>query len=403
MKRFIFILILIIFTIPGFSDYWTQKANWPTTGRFLAVSFSINNIGYIGCGFADGYVYNQDFWSYDPITNTWTQLANFAGGLRNGVVGFAIGNKGYVGLGGDPSGGFFTDFYEYDPQFNSWTPKAGFPGDERYGAGYFSIGNTGLVSDGFNFLGYFDDMWSYNAVTNNWTFAGPMPINVIDYCIFNIDSLGYMVMGNSSSQFNDQLWCYDPSLNLWTQKANFPGGLRACASSFSINGSGYVGVGSNSPGILYNDFWKYDPVTNLWNQVSSLPAPGRNCASSWSLNNKGYIIGGKNITGGPSVLTYNDTWEYTPDSTTGVSEEFDVKISSIYPNPASEQVHIIVVDATNRATLQLMDASGRILKTYRLKSSNEFCFDISMLNSGKYFFQVKDGLKSSASGSFIRQ
>ena len=41
----------------------------------------------------------NDFWEYDPTTNTWTQKANFGGTPRDGAVGFSIGSKGYIGTG----------------------------------------------------------------------------------------------------------------------------------------------------------------------------------------------------------------------------------------------------------------------------------------------------------------
>ena len=49
-------------------------------------------------------IVTNDFWEYDPSTNTWTQKADFGGTARNWAVGFSIGNKGYIGTGYDLSG-----------------------------------------------------------------------------------------------------------------------------------------------------------------------------------------------------------------------------------------------------------------------------------------------------------
>ena len=75
---------------------------------------------------------SNDFWEYDPATDTWTQKANFGGGARTGAVGFSIGTKGYVGTGIDANDLLRKDFWEYDPVTNKWTRKANFGGTARY-------------------------------------------------------------------------------------------------------------------------------------------------------------------------------------------------------------------------------------------------------------------------------
>ena len=71
------------------------------------------------------YTSYNDFWEYDPATDTWTQKADFEGVGRGFAVGFSIGSNGYIGTGllgnlnyGGPSS---KDFWEYDPG-NSCTP-----------------------------------------------------------------------------------------------------------------------------------------------------------------------------------------------------------------------------------------------------------------------------------------
>ena len=40
-------------------------------------------MAYIGTGNGNGYNLYNDFWEYDPSTNTWTQKANFGGSARD--------------------------------------------------------------------------------------------------------------------------------------------------------------------------------------------------------------------------------------------------------------------------------------------------------------------------------
>ena len=99
----------------------TKKANFPGEGRQDAVGFSIGNNGYIGIGRAfidnSGYaVHYQDFWEYNPVSNTWEQKTDFDGEARHGAVGFSIGNKGYIGTGIIPNvADSPKDFWELTP------------------------------------------------------------------------------------------------------------------------------------------------------------------------------------------------------------------------------------------------------------------------------------------------
>ena len=67
---------------------------------------------------------------------------------------------------------------------------------------------------------------------------------------FVVNGKGYVIGGasaNSSSQgdIND-VWEYDPTLNTWTQKANFGGGYRSFLLAFSVGNKGYAGGGWGS-------------------------------------------------------------------------------------------------------------------------------------------------------------
>ena len=85
-----------------------------------ATGFSIGNYGYIGIGDTSmGYNLSlQDFWQYNPNTNTWCQVANYGGGTREYAPAFVIGNKGYVGTGCKVVGTsyvYYKDFWEFTP------------------------------------------------------------------------------------------------------------------------------------------------------------------------------------------------------------------------------------------------------------------------------------------------
>src|SRR3954463_5889323 len=99
---------------------------------------------------------------------------------------------------------------------------------------------------------------------------------------------------------------FSAKADYWTQKANFGGGKRAFAFSFSIGNLGYVGAGIDSFNNFYKDFWEYDPSSNTWTQKADCGTMGRILGSGFSILNKGYA--GLGVTFGPS----QDFFEYDP-------------------------------------------------------------------------------------------
>lgn len=138
---------------------WTKKADFPSKGK--TTSFAINDAGYVLSGDS-----TNNFWKYDPSSNTWMPLADFPGAPRVSAVGFAIGNTGYIGTGHNSrkSTPVYADFWAYDPATNTWTEKAPLPGGARAEASGFSIGNKGYLGGGG-----LSDFWEYDPAGNTWT------------------------------------------------------------------------------------------------------------------------------------------------------------------------------------------------------------------------------------------
>lgn len=263
---------LVLFLICPQTAYlqvaWTQKTNLGGVGRQNAVAFSIGNRGYIGTGYSSAPPYYlNDFWQYNPETDSWTQKASLGGVGRSGAVGFSIGGKGYIGTGYQNLS--LSDFWEYDTTSNAWNRKADFPGGGRWSAVGFSIAGKGYIGTGID----------------------------------------------STLARTKDFWEYDTSSNTWTRKQDFGGTARNGATSFSIGTKGYIGTGIEVPGgFRRNDFWEYNPSTNAWINRASLPAPGRLGAVGFSIASRGYI--GAGYVGSPTEPVWKDFWEYDQSSNT---------------------------------------------------------------------------------------
>lgn len=130
---------------------------------------------------------------------------------------------------------------------------------------------------------------------------------------FSIGSKIYVGGGYAgNAQSLNDFWEYDTENDTWTPRANLPGAPnRTAGISFSWNGKGYIGLGSEYyntfNAAFHNDLWEYDPATNQWAVKMSLPDSGRHEASVFVLGNKAYVVGGS--TDYPYIAT-NDLWEF---------------------------------------------------------------------------------------------
>jgi hypothetical protein len=90
--------------------------------RRQATGFSLNGFGYIGCGhhpYTDDDV--DDFWQYNPTTDSWVEVEDFLGVSRRYPVSFVIAYKAYVSLG--TNGINFNDLWEYNPNYLPAKPQ----------------------------------------------------------------------------------------------------------------------------------------------------------------------------------------------------------------------------------------------------------------------------------------
>jgi len=290
---------------------YIKRSDFEGVARSGAVTFQINGLAYVGLGY-DGDDYLVDFWQYDASLNFWQKVADFPGDARTNAVAFASGNKGYVGTGYDGDDEL-QDFWEYDPNTNEWKQIADFGGTARMGAVAFGIGDRGYVGTGYdgNFL---KDFWEYNPASDEWTQIVSIPGSKREEAVaFVIDGLAYVGTGTNNGVHVQDFWEFNPNTGAWTQKQDIDEDDdyeidRNSAVAFSMNGFGYVGLGS-----FFNhlgDFWEYDPVEDVWIEKSNIvdePASSRADAVAFSVDNRAFLTTGRN-----GSIRLDDMWEFIP-------------------------------------------------------------------------------------------
>lgn len=388
-KTHTFIILFIGMMMNNVAAQWQQRLSLPSDARAIPNYFVINDMIYVGGGFKTGGIYLTDFWQYNPLTDTWIQKANLPQPI-GGAAGFEINGKGYI-VAGWVNGVNSNGVYEYDPVADTWTTKNNFGGAPRYSTCSFVLGNKGYVGLGYNPL--LSDLWEYDPVADTWTQKASFPGGVRQATVhFVINWLAFVGTGlNSTSTYaglND-FYSYDAVSNTWTPIGNFPGPGRHSGVSFVINGRGYIGTGNtgNASGTTYNDFWEFNPNTSAWSQINSLPDSVRQSGAAVSVQGCGYVFGGFRQT---SPFTYyNGLWRYCPDQKPNILEEHSDVDLLFSPNPAFDELRIENAKLRIRE-IEIYNTVGKnVFKSRVSNLKSQISIDVSQLLPGIYFITVR--------------
>lgn len=250
-------------------DFWTRKDTFPGLARSAAVSFAVNGIGYVGTGYnRDQDIELQDFWAFDPNAASgqqWTQIADFPGTARYNAIAFALNGKGYVGTGFDQN--WLKDFYRYDPSTASWEQIVSLGGSKRENAFVFLADDHAYVGGGSNNGAFVYDFWEFEPETETWT--GKLDLDEEDdydlvrigATTFSLNGMGYLTTGSNGSN-QTSTWEYLPTLDSWEEKTAFEGTSRQDAVGFTVAGRCYIATGSNGS-LRFDDIWEFQPNEEL--------------------------------------------------------------------------------------------------------------------------------------------
>lgn len=362
MLNRVLILACICLSSQGFSSSaWNEKANFGGVGRHRGTGISIGTKGYMGLGHYNGAGPNimfQDWWEFDPSSNSWTQKANYPFPTYAASQ-FTIGNKGYVGTG--VSAGNL--FYSFDPFTNSWNPIASVP-----------MGSTDQLAfavDGKGYYIYSNTLYEYDPMADAWTMQNPMPFALSSWCSsFTINGKAYVKTGSS-------LYEYKPSTDEWAARAPFPGIASGGSAAFAVKGKGYIVCGYIGwLSELTDEVWEFDPATNTWTQLTEFPGNARRFSSGFAIGEKGYV--GIGTTG----TNMRDFWEFDEL----LSEEADPAQKEqvmIFPNPAFE---FITINGIQAANIMIYDLQGQVVHSEMVVSGKQI--DVNFLTPGSYIVSI---------------
>lgn len=368
---------------------WFEKSNYGGVARHRSSAFSIGNAGYIGLGHINSGVdvEYEDFWKYDPASDSWSQIANYPQGKCYHATSFTIDNKAYVGTGRLENGSYSKKFFSYDPQTNIWTPIADLPGAARRGAVAFTVGEFGYVGTGQTTAGFSADFYRYNPTLNQWTSIANFPgLPRTSSVAFSIENFGYVGTGQTNQGSRNDFYQYRPDLNQWVLKAPVGPTNRQEATGFAINGKGYIGTGDDfSSGNNFGDFWEYDPFMNSWIQIEDFAGTARRYLTSFTIGSRAYAGTGTNGT------NFRDFWMF--DQVLSVlSRKMDKLNFSFYPNPTHENIVVDLKELPddvliNDIEVRILNLYGSTVRQFQLHEVKSI-LPIGDLNTGHYIIQL---------------
>jgi len=380
---FTLLLLLNVITLPPKvqAQDWVQVSSLPNAFNEThhSFAFSFDDIGYIVAG-SSVTGFRDDFYQYNPDTNSWTELTPFPGVARGFAIGDTWNEKAYFGFGYDGTS-LLNDLWVFDPSDMSWTELASCPCTARAHPAMIAHNGKVFVGLGNDSTGNMKDWWEYDIVLNTWSQKDDLPsLRRHHPYQFGIGDYVYTGLGHGDGVFNDW-YRYDIAGEIWTQVTSLPAEGRVAGTQFSYNGLGFVlsGDGEDHDSMETGEFWAYDPLSDTWDELPSHPYSSRWAPASFIIDGEVYIINGT------SFSEYKtEVYKFDLDSNLSINE-FSISTINIYPNPTIDVINIDVLgnlkyDAT------LYDLNGRLI----ISSTNKSVIDIQTLAEGIYLLEIKD-------------
>jgi len=271
---------------------WQQLANFPAVRAYsFNPLFTINGKVYVG-GAAqerstDGFYYFKQVYEYDPATNIWTQKKDFPGTGRSETTVAVLNDKAYIMFGiAEGKAAYTSDAWEFDPSADTWRQltsppqnQAGLMGDYNLQAGgipftydnrVYSLFGRGTYNKNVNQVNIYNSLYALNPAANSWEVSFP----------FNEQGLGndIILAAARSNPFSFQ----------YGDLVYFGGGLAA---------SNYNAAGAYSRYFNSRQIWSYNVKTKALKLAATLPGTFNDCsdpnASGGRMAGFAFVVGSK--------------------------------------------------------------------------------------------------------------
>lgn len=267
--------------------------------------------------------------------DVWEERRPYDGNQGDGAISFTYKNEIYVGLVNNQYG-IAKEIYKYNPNSDSWAKSTDYPGTPVSNAVAFVIKNvrvnvgvykdyayigTGFTVDGTDTT-VTNEFWRWNLTDDSWQrlkdnsqYPG---FGRQEAVAFSLDGKGYVGLGTGTQDgILDDVYQLDPTLTdsnhpqgTWRQMTKFRPGPRTKTAGFKIGNQYYICGGKDNEGQLRNDLWMFRQTTDgkgAWIQRKSFPSTPRADAVGFTIEEFGYVG-----TGQDADSICSDFWRYNP-------------------------------------------------------------------------------------------
>lgn len=416
MKHKLLVLILLFCSAGtiSFGQTWSTGAAIPLPlrgGNSTGYSKDGNGYLFIVSGRKTNGAIVKTVQRYNINTNTWDSLMPHPEGLLGAGITILKDSLYLVGGVVNPPGFGETTVYKYSIMENTWSEAADYPyavADAK-AVGYkdsliYTAGGIGGPDSG--------NVYLYNAHTNSWRPATPLPITGrINFGGFAItgDTLVYVcgTEGLFSPNYFNKVYTgsispTDKAQISWTEGIPFPGNTRSFFDAHTW-GKGSIILSGGSTDNTFDtpsdECYTYTPATGTWTvhpakptpwltgQSGSVQLPGATwklvCASGF---NTSYLSGNEIFTATQGPNNINDARKE--------NEAFQLFQNS--PNPFRNTTTITYeVKTAGILQLQVCNLSGIVVQNIADKKHQtgkySICFDRGSLPSGIYSYTLYHG------------
>jgi N-acetylneuraminic acid mutarotase len=197
-------------TIDIMEGAWNARGALPAAAhaRSHAVAFALDDYLYFGLGENDLGKF-KDFYRYDYNTGIATRIADFPGDARSNSAYGENNGKGYI-VGGRLASGTTNEFWEFDPATETWQQLANVPYPSYDRGVFFMLNNSFYVGRGYSNS---PNYYRYDFSTQNWVSVlnetNSLMFSFQNYISFAWNGNGYTINANTIRKFV-------PSTQAWT-------------------------------------------------------------------------------------------------------------------------------------------------------------------------------------------
>lgn len=385
MRNLLFVLVTLLHTASA-QEAWMSHADFPGIGRDDATAAVSSGRVFFGTGFGTGFIYLNDWWEYNPQTDSWTSRTALPDEPRQYAACTSDEDAVYL-FGGLTPSGCTDEIWKYTVLNDSWELLTNFPNGGRQAPvlvkyGYYLYAGLGRCSGV-----YYSDWLRFDLRSLTWEALTSFPGEPrFDPIFGNVNHEVFLSGGLGDGIGFSDTYVYRYHYDDWIQKDDFTGCSRMYTAHATTDNKIYFVNGGDANYDFCHEAYSFETGVfgEEWNSWTILPTDKvKRGGSSFIYDDRFYYICGIDS----SYNRLNNV-----QSVRISTNENDQIEMNVYPNPAIDFLTVEFsspIDSKNQ--IDIFDLSGRILvsKKYHDESSS-IVLNLLTLRAGIYFLILRN-------------